>query len=346
MRLGGKRSSAKFWQVVLGVVWIWGGGLVLGSDSLYVGSQSGDTAAEFAYRVVERGPVSVSARVLPSRSRKPLTVGDRFRLELTVKRHRNLKISGPFAESLGAFLVLGTKQRVRYQGDTVVDVQELQLAAFAPGKLMLPRFVVTFADSGELRAIRSESVDIEVKSVLSEKMEDINDLKPQAQFPNLLPLFIALGVGALAGLGYGGWRLQRLLRSRKTEGERLAEPWEEALSALEKLPAREWISAGQVKRFYYAVSEILKRYLARRFGFPAVDETTSEVIQELKRAKVELRDEFADFFRRADMVKYAKLVPELAEMEAVVPTVRSLIERTKVAGASEVGARTEAGPTV
>lgn len=304
-------------------------------------SAPADTAeAKPAYRIVDSGPVAVTAKLKPRRTTKPLTVGDRFKLELTVRRHRNLKASQPFADSLGAFLVLDDKPVTKYRGDTVIDVHELEIAAFAAGELTLPRFLVSYPDSGEVLAARSESLGVKVQSVLPEKMEDINDLKPQIQFPNLLPLWIALGIVAAAGLAYLGLRLFRLLSLRRLAEAPLPEPWEEALAALEKISARDWLGAGEVKRFYYAVSEILKRYLTRRFGFPAIDQTTTEIVFDMKRARVELRDEFAGFFRHADLVKYAKLVPEAAEMEGIVPTARDLVQRTT----PQPEAREKSGP--
>jgi len=282
-----------------------------------------------ALRIVEQGPVSVSAKLKPRRSTKPLTVGDRFRLELEVKRHRSTRAAEPFADSLGPFLILDTKTVTRYKGDTIVDLHELELAAFAPGELALPRFLVSFPDSGEARAVRSESLGLTIKPVLDEKMEDIRDLKPQVQFPNLLPLWIALGAVLLVVAAVFGRRFLRTLRHRIVRAQPLPDPWDEALASLAQIPAREWLGAGQVKRYYYAVSEILKRYLTRRFGFPALDQTTSEMILAMKAARIELRDEFTAFFRRADLVKYAKLVPERPEMDGVIPAARELVERTQ-----------------
>ena len=290
-------------------------------------SLAADTAMP-AFRIVAQGPVTVTAQLKPRRTAKPLTVGDRFKLELTVAHHRELNATGPFPDSLGSFLVLDDKPVTRYKGDTVIEVHELEMAAFAPGELALPRFFVTFQDSGEVRAVQTESLGVQIQSVLPEKMEDVNDLKPQIQFPNLMPLWIALGIVGAALLAFLAYRFRRFFMRHRLWAAPLPEPWEEALAALEQVPAREWLGAGQVKRYYYAVSEILKRYLTRRFGFPAIDQTTSEIVLDLKRARVELRDDFIGFFRRADMVKYAKLVPDMVEMEGVIPAARDLVERT------------------
>jgi hypothetical protein len=284
-----------------------------------------------AYRIVSGGPVSVAARLKPRRGTRALTVGDPFELELTVKYHRKLKVSQPFSPEFEPFLALDRKSVTRYVGDTIVDVHTIKVAPFNTGELKVPPFVVVYPSEGEVLAAASDSIPLTVKSVLPEKMEDINDIKPQVQFPNLLPLWIALGlVGALL-LGFAGFRLYRRYRRLRLYGTAMPDPWDEALAALDAIPVSDWLEREQVKRFYYAVSEILKRYLTRRFEFPAIDQTTTEIARSMKQRKVEQREGFDEFFQRADLVKYAKYIPPRSDVEAVLDTARELVRTTRPA---------------
>lgn len=294
------------------------------------GTTARDTVARdttHAYRIVTGGPVSVSAKLLP-RPKRDLTVGDRFKLELTVRHHRSIKVGEPFSPSLDPFMILDRKIVTRYAGDTIVDVHTLTMAAFATGEPRIPPFIVPYPAEGEVLAAASDSIPVKVASVMPRDMKDINDLKPQIQFPNFLPIWIILGILAAAGLGYLGWRLYRRYRRIALYGAPLPDPWDEALAALDKVPAEDWLASGHFKRYYYTVSEMLKRYLTRRFEFPALDQTTTEILRAMKAAKTPEREGFGEFFQNADMVKYAKFVPPLGEMKAVLPTARELVKAT------------------
>ncbi len=280
------------------------------------------------YTLIDTGAVTITARLKPRRTTKPLTVGDQFWVELAVRHHRNIKVSEPFAESLGSFVILDRNLVTRYQGDTVVNIYELKLAAFAPGERALPLFLTTYPAEGKILAAHSDSIPVKVASVLPEDMKDINDLKPQIPFPNLLPLWLALGLLAAAVLSFVGIRLFRRWRKRRLEPALLPEPWEEALAALEAIPTNEWLSAGKVKRYYYAVSDVLKRYLTRRYSFPAIDQTTSEMRLAMKRKRIAERADFIGFFQMADMVKYATYVPALPKMEQAAQEARELVNKT------------------
>jgi hypothetical protein len=294
-------------------------------DSAAADTVPRDTAP--AYRIVSGGPVSVSARLLP-RAKRDLTVGDRFKLELMVRHHRDTKVGEPFSPSLDPFMIIDKKSVTSYAGDTIIDVHTLTMAAFATGEPRIPPFIVPYPAEGEVRAAASDSMTVKVASVMPKDMKDINDLKPQIQFPNLLPIWIMLGVLGAAGLGYAGWRLYRRYRRIKLYGAPIPDPWDEALAALDRVPAEDWLASGHFKRYYYTVSEVLKRYLTRRFGFPALDQTTTEIVRAMKVAKTPEREGFGEFFQRADMVKYAKLVPAATEAAAVIPTARELVQAT------------------
>lgn len=296
--------------------------IVAAQDSL----SAPDSSPGQRLRIVNDGPVRVSARLMPRRGR--LTVGDQFGVELTVRRLRNYRASQPFLPDPGRFVELNRKTVTRYAGDTIIDRHTMKLAAFAPGEIHLPPYVVTWQGDTAVYASVSDSIPIKVESVLPDSMTDINDLKPQVQYPNLVPLFVLLGLAAAGGLVWLGLRLYRRYRRIRLYGAPLPDPWDEALVALGQVPAEEWLGTGQFKRYYYTLSEILKRYLTRRFGFPAIDQTTTEIIRAMKVARIPERDGFGEFFRAADLVKYAKHLPPAAEAAAAIERARELVTLT------------------
>ena len=66
--------------------------------------------------------------------------------------------------------------------------------------------------------------------------------------------------------------------------------------------------SGAVMELYLRMSLILREYLAERWGITAPEETTSEVLFELKKVKFgkPVEDSYSDVARAFDMVKYAK----------------------------------------
>jgi hypothetical protein len=143
----------------------------------------------------------------------------------------------------------------------------------------------------------------------------------------LVPAIVLL-VGVLAWLG---WKLYRRLRRLADAVPPPLPAWEEALGALDRLPWRDWLADGQYKRFYYALSEILKRYMERRFEFDAVEQTTTELLASMRAHKLPMRDEITRFFARCDLIKYAKTVPSSEEAERALEQLRDFVARTKPA---------------
>jgi len=246
---------------------------------------------------------------------KRLTVGDPFSLTLKFSADNDVRITGPLADSLGPFVILGQKERTKANRGRNEHFYEMKLAGFKPGSFNLPVFVFLLARGERLDTLRSDTLKVVISSVLPEKMTDINDLKAAEAFPNHWLWIVPLSLAALAGLGYWGWRLYLKLKKIRQEMVSPLSPWDEALRALEQIPMEEWLDREQYKRYYYTLSEITKRYLERRFGFNAVEQTTSEIISSLKLGKVPEREGFGRFLSRADLVKYAKIVPPRSEME-------------------------------
>ena len=176
--------------------------------------------------------------------------------------------------------------------------------------------------------LRSDSLTVKLASVLSPKMQDINDLKPEAKFPNYWLWLIPALILVLAALVYLSLQLYKKLKKIRELALAPLPPWEEALKALDNLPKEEWLAKGFISKYYYALSEILKRYIERRFEFNAVEQTTTEIVLNLKIYKTPLRQEFSEFLNRADLVKYAKAVPPVQEVSQAMETVRDLITRT------------------
>jgi hypothetical protein len=276
----------------------------------------------------EPGPDRIETHV-PAMPR--LTVGDRFDVTYVVTTRHPSLVTGPLADSMGAFVIVKENRNTARRGDLDVTTYKLAVACFQPGRQTLPglRFTVSFGARGD--TLTGDTVAVSIASVLPDSMKDVRGLKPPETFPNYwLWLFPAV-VLLVALLAWLGWKLFRRIRRLQEALPPPLPPWEEALGALDRLAWRDWLAEGQFKRLYYALSEILKRYLERRYGFDAVEQTTTELLASMRAQKLPMRDEISRFFARCDLVKYAKTVPPEDEAERALEQLRDFVVKTRPA---------------
>jgi hypothetical protein len=273
--------------------------------------------------------ISIKAELAKEYEHKKLTIGDPFVVDLTVTAPQHTDISAPFIDSIEPFGVLDQKSKIVQEKGMETSFYKIKLAAFKTGELEIPEFSFLYVHDSITDTLASEKIPLNIESVMSEDMKDINDLKEAVNFPDYTWLIVAGIIIGCLGAAYLAYKFVKRIQTVRTRARPLPPPWIEAIAAIDNIPVKEWLEKGLIKKYYYALSEILKRYIERRFEFNAAEQTTTELVDHLKLAKVPLRDDFHRFFTRADMVKYAKLIPPYEEAQKVVTKVKDLINNTR-----------------
>jgi hypothetical protein len=100
-----------------------------------------------------------------------------------------------------------------------------------------------------------------------------------------------------------------------------------ALEAIARIEASPMLERGQVKEYHIEVSEILRTYIEACFHVPSLEMTTREVVDGLHGAGAQ--GQFIDGLRRfldqCDMVKFAKVRPELEASREILELGRELV---------------------
>ncbi|MGK0360974.1 MAG: hypothetical protein ACI9U2_003288 [Bradymonadia bacterium] len=145
----------------------------------------------------------------------------------------------------------------------------------------------------------------------------------------LLIGLIAVGV-ILLGAGIG-FVLRRWLDGRVREVGPPVDPRPAHIIALADLDALIAQPDLDVKTYYSRLSEIIRAYLERRYGFTALEMTSDEIRSQVRElaltgdARVAI-DRFAD---ETDMVKFAAYRPASGEQDTVMLAARGLIQITR-----------------
>jgi hypothetical protein len=152
------------------------------------------------------------------------------------------------------------------------------------------------------------------------------------------PLIIGLGaLGALL-VGFGvGYLVRRWLAGRARDEGPYVDPRPAHIIAyerLERLVAEDLPGQGEAKTFYFRLSEIVRDYLGRRYGFDGLEMTTQEVVNALGRqGEAAPRGEaflaVRDFLDETDLVKFADFAPADGG-DTVLRIARGVIELTRV----------------
>lgn len=138
-------------------------------------------------------------------------------------------------------------------------------------------------------------------------MTDIHDIKPilamGADWPWLY-WALAIMILLILALLIGWWWKQRQRPALSHPAAPAVAADKEAYGALDALAAENGMAP---KQFYFRLSAILRRYVERRFGFPAAEMTTEELLPWMDQLPLDptLAAEFKGFCRFADPVKFA-----------------------------------------
>lgn len=106
-------------------------------------------------------------------------------------------------------------------------------------------------------------------------------------------------------------------------------PHQKAMKGIEKLKDDKAALSGDQKEYYTELTDIIRKYIAERFGFDAMEMTSTEIIASLRSEGNSAIDEIVSLFRTADLVKFARHSALVNENDANLMSALSFINDTK-----------------
>jgi hypothetical protein len=195
--------------------------------------------------------------------------------------------------------------------------QQWVLTSFDTGQQVIPPFELVI--NGEEK--ETDSFLLQVETMEVDTTQAIKNIKGVQGVPISLLDWIKYhwqwfaGLGVLAILTFG---IFLILRNRKKElrapvkkAAPLIPPSITALRKLNELSESKLWRQGEVKKHHSEISEILREYLEFQFSFPALEQTTGEVMQTIRLTEIinDQQKQLRRILMLSDLVKYAKEKP-------------------------------------
>jgi len=331
---------------VLLVVLVALGGVARAADPEPPAAQSDELVRE-----TTRGPVRARVRVRP---RAPV-IGDPIELAIEVTAEAGIELLMPeFGEALDRLRIVdfAPSESVDDSGATLAT-QRYTLQADRSGALVLPAIAIEFVDrrpgqrpapeNEDAYELLTEPLELQVASVLPAdaplELRPVKDTLSPLAGPGgpLWGWLLAAALGIAAGLPFA---VRAWLAARTRAVQRSA--YDVARAALDVLiqgsrPA----SREEMDAFFVRLSDIVRRYLEDRFGLHSPELTTEEFLEALA-ASPDLTREHRLLLQRflvlADLVKFARHMPEAEVVQDSLDAALRFLDETRATPGSEPAA--------
>ena len=108
-------------------------------------------------------------------------------------------------------------------------------------------------------------------------------------------------------------------------------PHQKALQQIEQIKADKMVASENSKEYYTKLTDTIRKYIEERYGFNAMEMTSSEIIEHLMATQDEnALSELRHLFLTADLVKFAKYSTLINENDANLVNAIDFINQTKL----------------
>lgn len=279
----------------------------------------------YLYIIMLIGFFGFSQKVTTSIDSSQIKIGSQFNLTLKASVNANDKVVFPNAKNFGALEVLES-----YPIDTIKNnsqyelIKKYGLTQFDSGRYLIPKLIVKINQKDFL----TDSLSIVVNNVkvdtTKQQMYDIKNIiateeEPSSEWWKLLVLLALIIASGFASY----FIVKKLQKGKVKEEEFFASPIEKAIAYLQNLDKKQLVQKGDVKEYYSEMTDIARTYIEESIHIPAMESTSSELLDSLKKAISEKKmfvnreelDKFRQVLENADLVKFAKSKPLQFEIE-------------------------------
>lgn len=253
-----------------------------------------------------------------------IKIGSQFHLILKTNVDTLSKVTFPESKVFGRLEVLES-----YPVDTVKKdaryelIKKYGLTQFDSGRYVVPPLSVIIND----RIIATDSFNIEITDIAVDTIkQQMFDIKPVigtgSGYSGWLFYFPILFI--IAGIGFLIYWFLTNRKSKIQEEIVYTTPIEKATTLLKNLERKNLLQKGDVKTYYSELTDIARTYIEETIKIPAMESTTAELIDALKKAVLQKKmnltretfEQLERVLKNADLVKFAKSKPsdfEIAE---------------------------------
>ncbi|THH37930.1 hypothetical protein [Neolewinella litorea] len=271
-------------------------------------------------------------------ARKEIIIGDQINLTVNVSAPPGTTvypISATLIDELPAAEVIrdGGLQTLAEAPELLLE-QRILITSFDTGYVEIPRMPVYFeTPAGRRDTVYTQDLLLTVRGAIVSAEDDILPIKPIIEEPrNLWDYWWVFALLGVVGLYYAATAYRRRQPTVAPAPPPPPPPHELALAALDELEQERLWQRGYTDRYYVELTRILRTYLGDRFGVPALEMTTRQIVAALDRREgldPERAGELSELLQLSDLVKFAKATPAEELHPRSLDRVRAFILSTR-----------------
>jgi hypothetical protein len=265
-------------------------------------------------------------------------IGDYINLTVNVVHDKDISLSSPVVgDSTSDFDVIDSKPPVvQKKGNEFSTTYQFTLSKYDSGEVSIhiPIYYTLKGDT-TIKVAYTNPVSFVVKTLKVDLQKPIKDVKKPIKIPLnwKLIILIVLIILLILATAYYFYKKYKKKKQPQVVAKKIISrpPHVTALYELRALEEKQLWQKGMIKEYHTAITEIIRKYFHYQFFLPAMELTTTEVMDYLK--KVEdakpILDITLNFLSNADLVKFAKFKPMDSINEEMMKQAVAIVEKTK-----------------